>query len=326
MCAVTVGPVGDVAWGHVIRVLGATLAALALLATGASASTVNGIDVASLARSLDADPVQVVGSPAQSLTGSQVRSLRARIHRVDDGRIWLAVVKSLSQGPTRRLSNALSGYLNANGGGTVVVVAGPSVWGSTSWEDGAGATARLADAFKNDREPLAGQLRQVVDSFAGGDLAAGHPQIDGGQGSQSGDATATTATNGSSPPPSSTSTSTSSSSGSAAGLIVGLVVVLLILGFFAVRFAPRIRGARRASHYRREEHADALAQVNADFVKLGEEIEALDIDTSMPNASSEGKDEYQFQHALTAVREGLEHVHAAEHLLGQPPVRPPGGA
>jgi hypothetical protein len=67
---------------------------------------------------------------------------------VDPGRIWIAVAPSMSQGPTSRLSNALSGYLNADGGGTVVVVAGGSVWGSTSWEDGKDEYAKALDCYQ----------------------------------------------------------------------------------------------------------------------------------------------------------------------------------
>ena len=104
----------------------------------------------------------------------------------------------------------------------------------------------------------------------------------------------------------------------------------------------------RASRRRKEEQADAHGQVQADFIKLGEAIEALDIDSSMPNASARGKDEYakaldcheqaerrlqksgdeyQFERAVAAVRDGLEHVRTAERLLNQPDtpaVTPPG--
>jgi hypothetical protein len=275
-----------------------------------------------------------VRAPALSLSARSVRSLRARIRRVDPGRIWIAVAPSMSQGPTSRLSNALSGYLNADGGGTVVVVAGGSVWGSTSWEDGAGATSRLQAAFQNSREPLAGQLREVIDSFASGDAAAGHPQLGSasGTGSQSPTQTQTQAS------PSTTGGGASSSSSSPVGLIIGLVVLAIALGLGLLRGGTRMRRTLRASHRHKEEQADLREQVQADFTKLGEAIEALDIDSSMPNASTHGKDEYakaldcyqqadrrleqsgdeyQFERATAAVREGLEHVTAAERLLNQ---------
>jgi hypothetical protein len=317
-----------------LRALCAAVSALALCAAGASAATINGINVDSLAQSLNQDPVQVVGSPAQTLTGSQVSSLTNLIHRVDDGRIWVAVIKSMGQPPTHRISNLLAEQLNANGGGTVVVVAGPTVWGTTSWEDGAAATGRLSTAFKNDHDSLARQLRKTITSFASGDAAAGHPQISSSQGNSG------TSGNSGNSGSSGSSGSSSSSSGGIAGVIIGIVVLLLIVGYFAMKMGPGVRRARKASHWRKEEHADLVQQVNADFARLGEEIEALDIDTSMPNASGNGKDEYskamdcyqeaerrlkqpddeyQFHHAQQAVHNGLQHIHAAERLLNQPP-------
>lgn len=313
--------------------LGVLLAAAMLPASSLAAS--RGIDVSSLAQALERTPVEVVGSPSLSISDGAARALSARIRRVDRRRIWVAVVTSMSQGPTSRLSNALSGYLNADGGGTVVVVAGGSVWGSTSWEDGPAATARLAAAFKNPQEPLARQLRTVIDSFASGDAAAGHPPITSSPGTSSQSSTATQPSEAAS----ASNGSGSSSASSSGGLIVGLVALALVVLFVLVRSGPRLRRARRASHRRKQEQADAHEQAQADFIKLGEAIEALDIDSSMPNASARGKDEYakaldchdqverrlkkagdeyQFERAVAALKEGLEHVHAAGQLLNQP--------
>jgi hypothetical protein len=237
------------------------------------------------------------------------------------------------------LSDALSSDLNADGGGTVVVVAGGSVWASISWEDASAATARLAAAFKNTREPLDRQLRTVINSFASGDAAAGHPQIGGSPGTASQSSTATQPSGAASPSNGSGSGNGISKSSSSSGLIVGLVALALVVLFVLARSGPRMRRARRASHRRKQEQADAHEQAQADFVKLGEAIEALDIDSSMPNASARGKDEYakaldchdqaerrlkkaddeyQFERALAALKEGLEHVQAAGQLLNQP--------
>jgi hypothetical protein len=317
--------------GRWSRVLGGLLAAAVLPASSLAAG--GSIDVPSLAQALRRTPVQVVGTPSLSLSDQDVRVLSAQIGRVDRGRIWIAVVRSMSQGPTSRLSNGLSGYLNADGGGTVVVVAGGSVWGSTSWEDGPAATARLAAAFKNSREPLVRQLRTVIDGFASGDEAAGHPQLNASAGTASQSSTPTQPSG-----PASNDSGSSGGSG-AGGVIVGLIALALVALFVLIRSGPRLRRAMRTSRRHKEEQADAREQAQADFIKLGEAIEALDIDTSMPNASARGKDEYakalecheqaerrlhksgdeyQFERAVAAVREGLEHVHAAEQLLNQP--------
>jgi hypothetical protein len=308
-----------------------------MLLPASSLAASHSIDVSSLAQALERTPVQIVGSPSLSISDGAARALSTRIRKVDPGRLWIAVVPSMSQGPTSRLSNALVSDLNADGGGTVVVVAGGSVWGSTSWEDASAATARLAAAFKDPHEPLARQLRTVIDSFASGDAAAGHPKIGGSPGTASQSSTT-------SQPSVPASTSNGSGSGSSktsssSGLIVGLVALALVVLFVLIRSGPRMRRARRASHRRKQEQADAHEQAQADFVKLGEAIEALDIDSSMPNASARGKDEYakaldchdqaerrlkqadddyQFERALAALKEGLEHVQAASQLLNQP--------
>jgi hypothetical protein len=293
-----------------------------LLPTAAFASP-GAIHVGSLAQALHGNPAQVVGSPSFSLSTAGVRSLRREIARRDPGRIWVAVLPSLSEKATSDLSNALSGYLNADGGGTVIVVAGSHVWGSTSWEDAAAATGRLQTAFKNSRDSLAAQLRRAVDSFASGDEAAGHPQL---HASSSGNTTTAAPTTPLAPTP--PSGHTSGGGGTSAGSIAGLIVLALVLLAVALIGGKRIHAAMRASH-RRE-------QAQADFGKLGEEIEALDIDSSMPNASQRGKDEYskgiecyqdaerrlrdpgdeyQFERAVDAVRRGRAHVHAADQLF-----------
>jgi hypothetical protein len=326
-------------WDRCRRLLGLVLAAMLIVAPAvASAAT---IDVPSLAQALQGAPAQVVGSPSLSLSRSDVRALRREIGKVDPGRIWIAVVRSMGEKATSRLADGLSGYLNESGGGTVVVVAGSSVWGSTSWEDGPAATARLAAAFKNPQTPLAVQLHQVVDSFASGDLAAGHPQLNASS------ATPTQTTKPSSPgpatakPPSPGARSPnvaqpSRGGGTSPALIVGLVALALVLLAAMFVGGKQVRRGMSVSHRRREEQADVHEQAQADFIKLGEEIEALDIDSSMPNASAAGKDEYakaldcyqeaerrlkqpddqyQFERALDAIKQGRDHVHAAGQLL-----------
>ena len=321
--------------GRWSRVLGGLLAAAMLLPASSLAAS-HSIDVSSLAQALQRTPVQIVGSPSLSISDGAARALSTRIRKVDPGRIWIAVVPSMSQRPTSRLSDALSSDLNADGGGTVVVVAGGSVWASISWEDASAATARLAAAFKDSHEPLARQLRTVIDSFASGDAAAGHPKIGGSPGTAS---QSSTTSQPSEPASGGGSSSSSSSTTSSSGLIVGLVALALVVLFVLARSGPRMRRARRASHRRKQEQADAHEQAQADFVKLGEAIEALDIDSSMPNASARGKDEYakaldchdqaerrlkkaddeyQFERALAALKEGLEHAQAAGRLLNQP--------
>jgi hypothetical protein len=116
-------------------------------------------------------------------------------------------------------------------------------------------------------------------------------------------------------------------------LIITVVMVLLLVVLVGGRYA---RDALRTSHRRREQNADARAQVQSDFIKLGEAITALDIDSSLANASAAGKDEYghavgcyaeaerrlkhpdddyQLQKAINAIKAGFRHLNAADALF-----------
>ena len=308
--------------------LAATFAALAASTTIARAA---GVSVSDLADALRGEPVQAVSRPPTPISAHDVRALRAQIAKLDPGRLWIYVGESLDQQRTSDLANALSGQLNADGGGTVVVVAGQSVWGTTSWQDEGALTGRLRAAFRSGRAPLAVSLRRVIMSLARDDTAAGHPKLNS-QPSQTPPAN----TPGVASPRSSTSSGESSGSGGLVALLVALAVVVLVVVLGNI---GRIRRARRLSHRRKQERADALADAQAEFTKLGEEIQALDIDSSMPQASAPGKDayasaiecyedaerrlakaddDYEFEKACKAVKQGREHVHTAERLFNPP--------
>lgn len=129
----------------------------------------------------------------------------------------------------------------------------------------------------------------------------------------------------------------SSSCGSSNGGLITLVIIgAIVLAACGVIFIRYMRRSLRASHRRREESADAGEQASTEFGQLGDEIGALDIDSSMPGASAEGKDEYakalecyqdaerrlgksgddyQFERAVAAIQQGLEHVGNADKLF-----------
>ena len=115
-------------------------------------------------------------------------------------------------------------------------------------------------------------------------------------------------------------------------IITGVAVVLLVV-LIGGRYT---RTAMKTAHLRREESEDVHKQAHADFIKLGEAIGALDIDSSLATASAAGKDEYghavgcyaeaerrlkqedddyQFQKALNAIKAGFRHCHAADQLF-----------
>jgi Short C-terminal domain len=292
------------------------------LATAAIVS-VGGISVGELADALQQQPVQQRGHPRPGLTAKQVRNLAALVEQRDAGRIWIAVVTPLTVQATGDLTQALSDAVTSDG--VYVVVAGSNYHVTTSWESGESARRRLAAAVDRPGDSLYVQLRRTIDSFATADAAAGHP------GSQSTEQTGPASTSHSSP---------SSHSSGSAGVISGIVITVVVLVLLGAGYARRARGSLRAAHWRKEQEADVHAQAQADFVKLGDDIAALDIDSSMPNANPEAKDEYakaldayqdaeqrlkqadddyQFAQAQDALRRGAQHIEAAQQLFSAAP-------
>jgi hypothetical protein len=312
----------------------ALLAWASLLPGAAGAAT---LDPQALASSLQSDPVQSIGVPRSSfswLSRGQIRALRREIASFDPGRMWILVVSPRSDAALGNIADPAFAKLPA---GTLIAVAeDPKNPNTTNWY--VGSTWESSDAaqnqlnnviqgFQKGQGSLFDDLRLEIRSFARGDAAAGHPALNSGN--SGGQATGSGNT-GSAP-----SVSTGSGS-SAAGLITALIVVgvlLVVVGIPGVRY---LRGARRASHWHKEEVADAHEQAKTDLTTLGEKIEALDIDSSMPGASAAAKDEYasalqcyeeagkrmehgdddyQFAHAVDAIKRGLEHVGNADRLF-----------
>jgi hypothetical protein len=301
-----------------------TAASVACLAATASVGLAAAPDPPSLAGTLQREPVQSIGVPRSSFTslsGVQISALRGDIGRLDPGRIWILVVPPRSQSALRDIADPVFGDLPA---GTLIAVAedpknpeSTNFWVGSSWQSSDAAQTELnnvIDGFHKGQGSLFDDLRLEITSFASGDAAARHPPLSSHH-------------NGSQTP----------GGGSGNGGLIALVVVGAIVLLAAVVFGvPYLRGTLRSMRRRREERADARQQASADFGKLAEKIDALDIDSSMPSASTAGKDEYakaldcyqeaerrlrqpgndyQFERALDAIKHGLEHVHNAERLF-----------
>ncbi len=312
------------------RIAAALVVVVTMSAALARAAT---LSPQSLASSLQRDPVQSLGVPRSSfsaLSRAQIRSLRAEIGRLDPGRIWILVVSPRSQSALGSFAGGVFGDLPA---GTLLGVADDRqrattthFWVGSSWEQSAVAENHLNDVingFHKGQGSLYDDLRLAVRSFARGDAAAGHPQLSSASGSSQ-----TSASGGG---------QTSASGGGGDALVIaGVIAAAILLAVGMGLFGRYMRGALRASRRRHEESADAHEQAGADFTRLGEEIEALDIDSSMPGASAAGKDEYakalecyqeaerrmdksgdeyQFERAVAAIGRGLDHVHAADRLF-----------
>jgi len=282
------------------------------------------VDPQTLASSLRRDPVQSIAVPRGSFTAlsrAQVSSLRAEIGRFDLGRIWVMVVAPRSDSSLGSGADPVFGDLPA---GTLIAVAEDprdanvtNFWVGSTWKSSDAAQTQLnnvIDAYHHGQASLFDDLRLEIESFARSDAAAGHPAL-GSAGSAG---------------------SASAGGGSNAALIAVLIVAAILVLIGTVLAGGRLRGSLRASHRRREEIADAHARANTNLSKLAGQIEALDIDSSMPAASTKGKDEYakalddfedaqrrlrrsrdayQFEQAVQAINRGLEHVGNAERLF-----------
>jgi hypothetical protein len=298
------------------------------LAVSAAATPAALADPQALASSLQGgDSVQSIGVPKPSsteLSQGQIDALQADIGSLDPGRIWIVVASPRSATALNDLADPV--YHDLPAGTLLAVAQDPSDanttnwWVASSWESSDAAQTEVNDvihSYRKGQGSLFDDLRLEIQSFATGDAAAGHSS----QGSSSEPATG----------------------GSGSGLLLALMIpgaiVLLACALGGGRY---LRRTMRKSHQRDEKHADALAKAHADFIKLGEEITRLDIDSSLANASPEGKDEYRhalgcyeaaerrlkdtgddykFNKAVWAIEAGLRHVHAADQLFN--PARDP---
>ncbi|MFL5824550.1 MAG: hypothetical protein ACJ764_14035 [Solirubrobacteraceae bacterium] len=301
---------------------------------GPAATSAEAADTQQLVSALQSQTVQSIGVPRSlftALSRSQIKSLRAEIGRLDPGRIWILVVSPRSQAALGDLADPVFGDSPA---GTLIAVAGdpqdPNTthfWVGSSWEPTNAAETQLnnvINSYHKGQGSLFDDLRLAIQSFARGDAAAGHPPLSSGSNS--------------SPPGATTPGGTGD-----IGLIVTVIIAVAVLLPFAVTGGRMLRRSLRASHWRREEAADAHEQAQADLSKLADQIEALDIDSQLPSASPAGKDEYakaldcyeeakrrmeksddeyQFEHALNAIKLGLEHVGAANRLFNPPQAQP----
>lgn len=332
----------------------AVVAAVMLLvcAAGAQAYT---IYVDQLASALKRSPVQTLGHSPNTISTADAARLSRLVARRDPGRIYIAVVPVLTSSQSGQLAQDLANLLNRDG--VFIVVGGYNYHVTTTWGSGNQASRLLGNATGHQGDSLHVQLVKTIDAFAAADAKAGHPGAaspsppkkkqgagitspsapasGGASGGSSGSGTTSTPIV-TQPAPAPVTQSAPHKSSSHVGVIVlvgalGLLVLaaLIWLGIY-------LRTSMRVSHRRHERTADIHADAQSDFVKLGEQIGALDIDSQMPNASSEAKeeyakaidcyqeaekrlkekkDEYQFERAQDEIRKGLIHVKAASHLF-----------
>lgn len=254
---------------------------VAVLATGmavpAEASAAS--TAREVAAALRSDPVFVDESQSGLLTVPQRGELRLRIVDVDIGRIQIAVVAQESAeraGGVGALANAIDqampgrrGSLLVTNGSAFHVVTSHAVVNPT-------AAVVRAGVESHSEEGLDAQLLAAVDGIA---------EVDPGADSDL-----------NVPPPAAPATPRPDNVGDdiEEGFRIGLLIVAaaialpFVIGTIALLMALRRRRAVAQDRERLDE-----GDARSELVALGEELQALDIDVDMPNASSRGRDEYE---------------------------------
>jgi hypothetical protein len=252
------------------RWLGSTLAALALavLAAGpASAAT-----AAEVGAALRDSPVYVASdAPIQADKDALLRKVKAA-----GTAIYIAVLPASALEETGGDPNALAGKIVAELGrtGTYMITAG-TTYRTASRTLNRGESQQLANqAFQEHGKDLDAALGQWVDGVAA--AAKGEPAAQSGGGG-----------------------------GGGVGIGTIAVLALLLVGGGALIFAGRRRRRKREAERKRElEEVKQVAQ--EDLVALSDDIRALDLDTSMPDADPEAVRHYtaavdQYQKAADAL-------------------------
>jgi len=254
--------------------LGAVLACVA--PAGASAATT----ARDVATSLRSDPVFVDDSQSGLLTVPQRGQLRLRIVDVDIGRIQIAVVSPRSAqraGGVGELANAIDGAMGPSRRGSLLVTDGTGFHVVTSHRVVDPTAAAVRTAVESHREDgLFGQLMAAVDGIAeidpGVEADINGPVIDIPK------------------PPAGRSEPDVVGDSVKIGVyvIAGAIALPFLIGAIVLAMAVR---RRRAEVHDREQIDEGDAR--DELVALGEELQALDLDVDMPNASPRGREEYR---------------------------------
>lgn len=251
------------------------LVALAALAPAASASD----DPAQLAAAVARDVVHVEPRAAKRVSTAEAGRLRIRIVQRDPGRIKILVVPGMTaerNGGIAKLSNAV--FTRAGLRGALMVVAGPQVWITTSYDSGPALTAVQQAIAAHDGKRLAPALLDSVDRLArvdpgpgadegANDLPAGLPGVsgDGGFGKvidDIGDAIRTVIFG------------------------VGGLIALLLL----IPIGISVRRVWRDRSDNAEELELGRTAAREELVRVGELVRELDLDAEMPGADEAGKE------------------------------------
>jgi hypothetical protein len=226
-------------------------------------------DTSSIAAALRKHPVYA-DDPA--ISSKEVARVEREIAQRDRGRIKIALVTESDAsraGGVAAMANAIDQRLG--GPGTTLVNAGSRAWVVTSYADTHAAEGAVQQAF-DAHHRLVDQVLESVDGIAAVDPGperapspAAPTQPPAGGGGRGGGT-------------------------SAAAWIVPLVVVGLPLAIWGGVFLRRRLRARAEA---RETFDDDLADARQALAALADDVNELDLDSSIPGADPTGKEEYE---------------------------------
>jgi hypothetical protein len=298
------------------------IVASALAAGLALAGTAHASSHEATVRALETDPVYVHGDMPDRLTVPERGRVRLQIVRSAIGRVKVAVVPAgvvARSGSIQEFASEVA--VGAGLSGTLIVVAGNDYWAATSYprSDQAAAALRTAvEAREDDR--LVDELLPAIERIGRID-----PGQDGGGGGQPA-------------PPGEVLDADDFLDDIGDTFRLGVLIVAaaialpFVLGVVLLLVRLRRRRAREA-----EVHEAGERSADADLVALGDEIRALDLDTSMPGASRAALAEYEqaiarydqanellegeptpyrVEQARAATAAGRRHIEAARERLG----------
>jgi hypothetical protein len=274
------------AWVVKRRVLGLSWLAAAVAAcvclVPVPAAAAAGSTVREDAAGLRMDPLYIDESQSRLLTVPERGKVRLRIVRQDIGRIQIAVVSPRSverAGGLAELANAIDQAMPGRRG-SLVVTTGSAWHVVTSHGVVAPTAAALRTAVVENRDRgLAAQLLAAVDGIAevdpgaGADANAPVPGLPtaagGGQSNDVGDDIGDSFRLG-------------------VLIVAGAIALPFILGVLLF-----LGGWRRRREAAQDRETLQRGDARDELIALGEEIQALDLDVEMPNASPLGRDEYE---------------------------------
>jgi hypothetical protein len=258
----------------------AALLVAALTLPGAAAAARSAKQIG---RALEQDPVYVESGARPKVSTSDAGRIRLRIADKDIGRIKIAVVRpgtAAESGGASGLAKGIDRAIVSHG--TIVVVAGSEAFALTSHPDSNETVAALRSAFnRNAKDGRTAQLLAAVDAIARVDPGPS-ADLNSGRGGAPG---------GKTPDVFDVDDDVKGvfDTVKLVFLIVGIAVALPFVLFCLWLILRYMRGRRESE----ESFEDQRERVRNALIALGEDIGALDVDSSMPNADPAALADYE---------------------------------